>query len=100
MGRVMLGRSRHRDAIALLGAFVLVAVWIVREISSSDNPADSATLYAAYLGAAALTVPLLVVLVQWWWKGRRAQAAPATAEQVMAAADQLAVSMHRSPAST
>ena len=64
MGRVMLGRSQHRDAIALLGAFVLVVVpvWIVREIRNSDNPVDSATLYGAYLGAAALTVPLLVVL--------------------------------------
>ncbi|MGH8571716.1 MAG: hypothetical protein ACREX8_03955, partial [Gammaproteobacteria bacterium] len=88
----MAGNSGHRDAIALLGAFVLlvVPVWIVREIRSSDNPVDSATLYGAYLAAAALTVSLLVVLVQWWWKGCRASAAPTTATQVMAAADQLA----------
>ncbi|MGH3931530.1 MAG: hypothetical protein ACRDTF_16345, partial [Pseudonocardiaceae bacterium] len=88
----MAGSSRHRDAVALLGACVLVAipVWIVREIRNSDNPIDSATLYGAYLAPAALTVPLLVVLVQWWWKGRRAPAAPTTAAQIMAAADQLA----------
>ncbi|MGH3938660.1 MAG: hypothetical protein ACRDTG_08470 [Pseudonocardiaceae bacterium] len=91
----MAGSSRHRDAIALLGAVVLVVVpvWIVREIRSSDNLVDSATLYAAYLGAAAVTVPLLVVLVQWWWKSRRASAALATSAQVMAAADQLAERM-------
>lgn len=91
----MVGRSRYRDAIALLGAFVLilVPVWIVREIRSSDNPVDSATLYSAYLGAAALTVSLLVILVQWWWKGCRAQAVPATTAQVMAATDQLALGM-------
>ncbi|MGH3914113.1 MAG: hypothetical protein ACRDTC_12015 [Pseudonocardiaceae bacterium] len=87
----MAGSSRHRDAIVLLGVVVVfvVPMWIIREIIGSDNLVDSVALYSTYIGA----VPLLVVPVQWWWKGRRAGATPATAAQVMAAADQLAVGM-------
>lgn len=91
----MAGTSRHRDAVALLGAVVLVGVpvWIVREIRGSDNPIDSATLYAGYLAAPAITGSLLVALALWWWRDRQARAAPTTPAQVMAAADQLAVRM-------
>lgn len=86
--------SRHRDAVALIGALVLVAgaVWIVREIRTSDNPVNSATVYAAYVGVATLLVSLLAFLIPWWWKGRRAAPAP-TAAQVTAAADQFAQRM-------
>ncbi|MCA1675434.1 MAG: hypothetical protein LC799_25700, partial [Actinobacteria bacterium] len=87
--------SRRRDAVALIGVLVLLAipVWIAREVRASENPVDTATEYAAYLGAAALTVTLLGFLLPWWWKGRRTSAAPATAEQLAAAADQLAQRM-------
>jgi hypothetical protein len=73
--------------------FVLVAggVWIVQQIRTSTNPVDSATVWAAYLGAAAVLVSLLRPLGKWWWKGRRATAVVANAETVMAAADQLAL---------
>jgi hypothetical protein len=85
--------SRRRDAVALIGALVLVAgaVWIVQEIRTSNNPVDSATVYAAYLGVATLLVSLLAFLLPWW-RGRRTTAVPTTA-QVTAAADQLAQSM-------
>ena len=64
--------SRRRDAVALIGALVLVvvAVWIVSEIRTSDNPANTATEWAAYLGVATLMVSLLAYLLRWWWKGR------------------------------
>src|SRR5262249_59840084 len=73
---------------------VVSLVWTVRAIRTSDSPVNTATEYAAYLAAAALTVTLLAFLVKWWWKGRRATAVPATAAEVAAAvaaaADQLA----------
>lgn len=86
--------SRRRDAVALIGALVLVAgsVWIVREIRTSENPVNSATVYAAYVSVATLIVSLLAYLILWWWKGRKATAVPTTA-QVTAAADQFAQSM-------
>jgi len=91
----MVAGSGRRDAIALVGALVLVAglIWIVGEIRTSDSPVNTATVYAAYLAAAALTVSLLAFLVPWWWKGRRATALPATEAQVTEAADQLAQRM-------
>jgi len=91
----MVARSARRDAIALVGGLVLVAVpvWIVREIRTSDSPVNTATVYAAYLAAATLALTLLALLIPWWSKGRRATAVPATAVQVTAAADQLAQRM-------
>ena len=91
----MVAGSGRRDAIALVGGLVLVAVpvWIVREIRTSDSPVNTATVYAAYLAAAAPALTLLAFLVPWWWKGRRVTAVPATAAQVMAAADQFAQRM-------
>ena len=70
----MVAGSGRRDAIALIGALVLVAVpvWIVREIRTSDSPVNTATVYAAYLTAAMLALTLLAFLIPWWWKGRRA----------------------------
>lgn len=94
-GKVMVAGSRRRDAVALLGALVLVtvSVWIVREIRTSGNPVNTATVYAAYLGVATLMVSLLAFLLPWWWKGCRATAVPASAVQVMAAADHFAQRM-------
>ena len=91
----MVAGSGRRDAIALIGALVLVAVpvWIVREIHTSDSPVNTATVYAAYLAAATLALTLLALLIPWWWKGRKATAVPTTAVQAMAAADQLAQRM-------
>jgi hypothetical protein len=92
---VMVAGSRRRDVVALLGALVLVtvSVWIVHKIRTSDNPVNSATVYAAYVGVATLMVSLLAFLFKWWWKGRSATAVPASAVQVMAAADQFAQRM-------
>ena len=91
----MVAGSGRRDAIALIGALVLVAVpvWIVREIRTSDSPVNTATVYAAYLTAAMLALTLLAFLIPWWWKGRRAAVVPATVVQVTTAADQLAQHM-------
>jgi hypothetical protein len=90
----MVAGSRRRDVVALIGALVLVvvSVWIVREIRTSDNPVNSATVYGAYLGVATLMVSLLAFLIPWWWKGRGATVVP-TAVQVTAAADQFAQRM-------
>lgn len=87
--------SRRRDAIALIGALFLVAVavWIVREIRTSNNPAYTATVYAAYLAVATLLVSLLAFLIPWWWNGRRATTVAASPVQITAAAEQLARSM-------
>lgn len=88
-------RSRRRGVVALIGALVLVAmsVWIVQKIRTSDNPVNTATVYAAYLAVVAtLLVPPLKFLVQWWWKGRRVTAVP-TAVRITATADQLALRM-------
>ena len=98
MAGAMVMGSRWRDAVALIGGLVLVAgsVWIVQKIRTSDNPVNSATVYAAYVGVAALLVSLLGYLIAWWWKGPRATAVPtmvSTPAQVTAAADQLAQSM-------
>jgi hypothetical protein len=66
-GRIMVVGSRRRDAVALIGGLVLVAgsVWIVREIRTSDNPVNSATVYAAYVSVATLPVSLLAYLISW-----------------------------------
>ena len=90
----MVGRSRRRDVVTLIGALALVAVsvGIVQKIRTSDNPVNSATVYAAYLGVATLLVSLLAFLLPWWWKGRRAPPV-ASAVQVTAAADQFAQRM-------
>jgi hypothetical protein len=94
MAGVRVVGSRRRDAVALIGALVLVvvSVWIVRQIHTSDNPVNSATVYAAYLGVATLLVSLLAFLIPWWWKVRRASAVPTTL-QVAGAADQFAQRM-------
>lgn len=86
---------RRRDAVALSGALVLVvvSVWIVRQIRTSDNPVNTATVYGAYLGLATLLVSLLAFLGRWWWKGRRVTAVPASTVQITAAADQFAQRM-------
>jgi hypothetical protein len=82
---------RCRNAVALIGALALIAmpVGIVYTIRTSANPVDSANVWSAYLAA----VPVLLCLISWWWKGRRATAVVANAGQVMAAADQLALGM-------
>ena len=91
----MVAGSRRRDAIALIGALVLVAVavWIVREIRTSNNPVDAATVYAAYLSVATLLASLLAFLIPWWWNGRRATPVGVSPVQITAAVDQLARSM-------
>jgi hypothetical protein len=92
---VMAVAPRRRNALALIGVLVLVAVpvWIVREIHTSDNPVNSATVWAAYLAVTTPLVSLLGYLIPWWWKGRRATAVVASAAQLAAAADQLAQRM-------
>src|SRR5262249_54857345 len=72
---------------------VAVAVWIVREIRTSNNPVDAATVYAAYLAVATLLVSLLAFLIPWWWNGRRATTVAASPVQITAGAGQLARSM-------
>jgi hypothetical protein len=91
----MVAGSRRRDAVALIGVVVLLvaAAWIVRQIRTSNNPVNSATVYGAYLAVAAIMVPLLMSLLRWWWRGRRVTAVPVSAVQVLAAADQLAQRM-------
>ena len=91
----MVAGSRCRDAAALIGVLTLVAglVWIVQEVRTSDNPVNAATVYGAYLGAAALTATLLGFLIPWWWRSRGAIATPAKAVLVTAATDQLAQRM-------
>jgi hypothetical protein len=95
MAGVMVAGSRRWDAGALIVVLVLVAVLvgIVRAICTSDNPVDSATVWAAYVGVASLLVSLLACLSPWWWKGRRSAVVVASAVQVTAAADQFAQSM-------
>jgi hypothetical protein len=87
--------SRRRDAVALIGVVVLllVVVWVVREIHTSQNPDKVAPVLNVYLGVAGLVVSLLAFLLPWWWKGRRITAVVVTAAQLTAAADQLAQSM-------
>lgn len=86
------GSGRRRDAIALIGALVVLSalIWTMWAVRTSDSPATTATEYGAYLAAATLAVTLLAFLSKWWWKGRQATAAPTTAAQTIAAADQLA----------
>jgi len=95
IGRLMVAGSRCRDAAALIGVLTLVTglVGIVQEVRTSDNPINAATVYGAYLGAAALTVTLLGFLIPWWWRSRGVIATPAKAVLVTAAADQLAQRM-------
>lgn len=95
MAGVMVAGSRRRDTVALIGVLVLmgVAVGIVCQIRTSNNPVDTATVYAAYLSLAAFVASLLAFLLPWWWKGRRATAVPASAVQVTAAADQFSQRM-------
>lgn len=95
MAGVMVVGSWRRDAVALIGALVLVvvSVWIVREIGTSANPANTVTVYAAYLGVAMLMVSVLALLIPWWWRGRRVTAVAATAVQITAAANQFAQRM-------
>ena len=96
MTGVMAVAPRSRNAVALIGALILVvgAAWIVQRIRTSSNPVNAATVWAAYLGVATLLASLLAYLISWWWKGRRATAAVGTAVQGIAAANQLAQRMH------
>ena len=95
MAGIMVAESRRRDAVALIGTLVLaaVSVWVVRQIRTSDNPANTADEYAAYFGLAAFMLTVLALLIPWWWTGRRGTAVAASAVQVMAAADQFAQRM-------
>jgi hypothetical protein len=86
-------RPSRRTALAL-GAAVLVvagavvAFWLIH---FSRNPAETATVAAAYLTAVAIAITLLMPVGPWWWKGRGGAAAQVRMPgQVRAAADWLA----------
>lgn len=85
-------RPSRRTALALSAAVTVVAgaavvIWLIH---SSRNPAETATVAAAYLAAVAIAITLLMPLGPWWWKGRGGSAAQvSTQRQVAAAADWL-----------
>ena len=86
-------RSSRRTALALIATvmvvtFAAVVFWLVH---SSRNPAETATVDAAYLAAVGIAITLLMPLGLWWWKGRGGAAAHvSTQKQVAGAADWLA----------
>lgn len=89
-------RPSWRTALMLIASIMIAgsALAVIWGIRSSRHPVDAATVYAAYLAAAALAVTLLMNLGAWWRKGRRqAEAGLSTLEQVAAAADRLADAM-------
>lgn len=85
-------RSSRPTALALIATVVVVApvAAVVWRIHSSRHPVDTATVYAADLGAAAIAVTLLLALGTWWRKGRGAAARVSTPAQAAAAAGRLA----------
>jgi membrane protease YdiL (CAAX protease family) len=89
-------RSSRRTALALIATvmvvtFAVVVFWLVH---SSRNPAETATVDAAYLAAVGIAITLLMPLGLWWWKGRGGAAVHvSTQKQVADAADWLAGAM-------
>jgi hypothetical protein len=83
--------SRYRTVLALAAAVSIVAlaaavIWLIR---ASKSPADTATLWGAYLGTAGVAVPLLLAVGSWMTKRREAVRA-STGSQLAAAANGLA----------
>jgi hypothetical protein len=85
-------RFSRRSVLALIAAsgVFLSAAAVIWRVGSSADQVSEATVYAAYLAAAALAVTLLMAVGAWWQKGRRAAAQAGTPSQVAAAADRLA----------
>lgn len=90
----IVGSSRR--TLLLLGAAILIVgfeVAVFGRIHLSKRPVEVATVYAAYLAAAAIGLTLLSGMWTWWRANRKAASLVGTSDQVTAAAERLADEM-------